>query len=254
MMSSAPSQAESYECGSESQRSVGIKTIDKLAIKKGSSVLDLGCGTGSLAQVLSERTGPTGKVVAVDPDGERLKIAQEKYFAKNIEYIRADDKSFPSGQYNIIFSNATIHWISDKENLLKRVHENLCPGGQFVFTTPDGIPPQPEIGRKLFDKLLGPQFLHRMTSEVKVYLTADEYKRLASHHGFEVISFTIVDVHPKWRNLDHYIDSMYGWFGGEFDPSQFDRVLLQKLKEEYGDGPVIQTDPIRVIQAIYYKC
>ena len=63
-------------------------------MQSGSSVLDLGCGTGYLTKVLSERIGPEGKVVAVDPDGERLKIARENYSSSNIEYIQADDKTF----------------------------------------------------------------------------------------------------------------------------------------------------------------
>ena len=56
-------------------------------------------------------------VVAVDPDGERLKIAREKYSASNIEYTQADDKTFPPGQCDLIFSNIVIHWISDKKAL-----------------------------------------------------------------------------------------------------------------------------------------
>ena len=46
-------------------------------MKKGATVLNLGCGTGYFTKVLSEQlqVGPEGKVVAVDSDGERLKIA-----------------------------------------------------------------------------------------------------------------------------------------------------------------------------------
>ena len=45
----------------------GTSVIDTLTIEMGSTVLDLGCGTGYLTKVLSERVGPEGKVVAVDP-------------------------------------------------------------------------------------------------------------------------------------------------------------------------------------------
>ena len=94
-------------------------------MKKGATVLDLGCGTGYLTKVLSEQVGPEGKVVAVDSDGERLKIAWEKHSADNIEYIQADDKTFPPGQYDLVLS--TIHWISDKEALFKQVYQRLYP-------------------------------------------------------------------------------------------------------------------------------
>ena len=202
--------------------------IDKLDIQKGSTILDFGCGTGSLAKVLSERVGPEGKVVAVDPDGERLKIAREKYSASNIEYIQADDNTFPvSEHYNVVFCNAVIHWIKDKKSLLKRVYDSLHPGGQFAFTTPDGGVPIPTIGKKLFDELLGPEFLHRMLNEAAVYLAADVYQSMASSTGFEVTSVTTKNLQPQWRNIDHYLNAMHGWFSGEFDPAQFDSDTFQ---------------------------
>ena len=246
-------QAACYESGNETQRDAGIKLIDKLEITKGSTVLDLGCGTGLLAKVLSERVGPEGRVVAVDPDEERLKIAREKYSANNIEYIQADDKTFPAGQYDLIFCNVVIHWIPDKESLFKRVYMNLHPGAQFTFTTSDGEIAIPAIGRRFFDEVVGPDFLQQLFSEVCMYPTAVECKTLASATGFEQTSVITTDVHPEWRNLDHYIDVMHGWFGGEFDPSQFDRDALTKLKEEYGDGPVVQTNPIKQLSAILTK-
>ena len=126
-------QAASYERGSKTQKGIGQRMIDMLALEKGSTVLDLGCGNGYLTKELSEKVGPEGKVVAVDPDGVRLKIAREKHSASNIEYIQADDQTFPAGQYDLIFCNIVIHWISDKKTLLKRAYENLSLGGHFVF-------------------------------------------------------------------------------------------------------------------------
>ena len=87
-------------------------------------------------------------MVAVDPDGERLKIAREEHSASNIDYIQADDKTFPPGQYDVVFCNTVIHWISDKEALMKQVHQNLRPGGRFAFTTTNGVLSVPEIGKK----------------------------------------------------------------------------------------------------------
>ena len=91
-------------------------------------------------------------------DGERLKIARKKHSADNTEYIQADDKTFPPGQYDLTFSNIVIHWISDKEAVLKRVHENLRPGGCFAFTTANGYLPIPEIGKMFLTSLLALTF------------------------------------------------------------------------------------------------
>ena len=248
------SQAAGYDLEATSQRDAGLAMIEKLDIQKGSTILDLGCGTGALTKVLAEKVGAEGKVVAVDPDGERLKVAREKYSASNIEYVQANDKTFPvTSQYDLVFCNATIHWICDKSGLFSRVHDCLRSGGRFAFTTPDGSLPIPAIGRKLFDKLLGPQFLYRMHNEVKTYLTADVYRSMSSLTGFEITSVETENLRPQWRNLDHYITAMHGWFGGEFDPAQFDSDALQQLKSEYGDGPVVQMDPIKKLEIVLTK-
>ncbi len=246
-------QAASYQRGSESQQFVGLKMIDMLDVEKSATVLDLGCGTGYLTKVLSERVGPEGKVVAVDPDGERLKIARGNHSASNIEYIQADDKKFPPGQYDLIFCNIVIHWIRDKKAAMKRVQENLRPGGYFAFTTVDGVLPVPEIGKKIFNKLVGPNFLDRIFKEKLMYLKANEYESLATDVGFKQASMTLVPIYPKWDNLDKYIDAMYGWFQGEFDPAEFDQDAFQELKTEYGPGPVTQSEPIQAIYAILTK-
>ena len=246
---SKPSQAVSYQSGSETQQGIGLKMIDVLNVEKGATILDLGCGTGYLTKVLSERVGPEGKVVAVDPDGERLKIAREEYSAQNIEYIQADDKTFPQGQYDLIFSNIVIHWISDKEALLQQVYQNLHPGGRFAFTTANGHLPVPEIGKMLFNQLVSPDFLDWMVNKKMIFWDTSKYINLAITIGFKEILTTLSPNYPKWENLDDYINSMYGWFQGEFDPTQFDQVALQKIKSEFGEGQVIQSEPITILYA-----
>ena len=246
-------QATNYHKGSQIQQEVGKRMINMLDIKKGGTVLDLGCGTGYLTKVLSERVGLQGKVVAVDPDGERLKIAKEKHLADNIEYVQADDKTFPQGQYDLVFSNIVIHWISDKKAALKKVHENLRPGGHFAFTTANGIYPIPDIGRRLFNELVGPNFIDCMLKERMIFWNESQYNSLAIEVGFRQISMTLLPDYPTWKNLDDYINSMYGWFKGEFDPAEFNQETFQEIKREYGTGPVIQSEPIYTLYAIYIK-
>jgi ubiquinone/menaquinone biosynthesis C-methylase UbiE len=227
--------------------------IDMLDVEKGATVFDLGCGTGYLTKVLSERVGPEGKVVAVDPDGERLKIAREKHSANNTEYIQADDMTFPPGQYDLIFCNIVIHWIRDKEAVLQQVYKNLHIGGCFAFTTANGYLPIPEVGTALFNQLVSPDFLDWMTNEKMIFWNVSEYVRVATDAGFRQMSLSLIPHYPEWKNLDDYINSMYRWFQGEFDPRKFEQEALDKIKEEYGNGPVTQSQPIYNLHAILTK-
>lgn len=171
-------------------------------------------------------------MAVLDPDGDRLAIAREKYPSSNIDYIQADDKTCPPGEYDIIFSNMVIHWIADKEALFNRVYTNLCPGGCFVFCTPNNCYPIPEIGKKIFGMMMGTNFLHQIFNNKMKFLNEMEYEAMGSAVGFSPISVKIINHFPKWKNLDDYIDSMHGWFHGGFDLRQFDQDILQGIKKE----------------------
>ena len=64
---------------------------------------------------------------------------------------------------------------------------------------------------------------------------------------------TLLPDYPKWNNLDDYVDSMCGWFQGEFDPAEFNQEAFQEIKQEYGSGPVTQAEPIYTLYGIYIK-
>src|ERR1700677_2403733 len=62
--------AETYDRLSDPQLDGGKRLIERIGIKPGNRVLDIGCGTGRLvAAWIAERVGPTGTVVGIDPRG-----------------------------------------------------------------------------------------------------------------------------------------------------------------------------------------
>ena len=115
----------------------GLELIDKLALRRGSVVLDLGCGTGYLSSVLAERVGPEGRVVGVDPNTKRLEIANQKYgHIDNLQFTIGSSENFPSGAYDVVFANQVIQWIENKESTFKYVYQNFKVGGKFAFLCP----------------------------------------------------------------------------------------------------------------------
>ena len=99
------------------QAANGVDLIDK-SLKRGSVVLDLGCGTGHLSSVLAERVGPLGSVVGVDPDEKRLEIAKTKFsHVENLQFFTGSNKNFPSGPYDVIFCT---HVIMTRNQLFRK--------------------------------------------------------------------------------------------------------------------------------------
>src|SRR3974377_701303 len=82
------------------------------------SIVDLGCGTGNLTRILAERW-PAARVVGVDNSPEMLAQAKASAVSGRLDFVQADLASWsPSQPFELIVSNAALHWISDHAGLL----------------------------------------------------------------------------------------------------------------------------------------
>jgi len=144
---SSSNEAERYK-----QRSLSVQKVDgeifiqtDVCPQAGDTILDLGCGTGELSAYLAELVGPEGKVVAVDPDEERILLAQQSYGeVKNLSFVEGSASNFPgigSESYDIIFSNHVIHWISNKQEAFDNMFASLRSGGKMAAQYTDNLHP-----------------------------------------------------------------------------------------------------------------
>lgn len=98
------------------------------------SIYDLGCGTGNVTRLLSERW-PAACVTGVDdaPDmlaRARAQLPTIRWVEQSIANWRADAPP------ELIFSNAALHWLSDHETLFLRLIEALAPAGILAVQMP----------------------------------------------------------------------------------------------------------------------
>jgi SAM-dependent methyltransferase len=98
------------------------------------SVLDVGCGTGTLAC----RLAADGiAIVAVDPALASLDVARCKPHAERVQWIHGDATTLPPLQVDVavMTGNVAQVFITDHEWLatLRGIHAALCPGGRLVF-------------------------------------------------------------------------------------------------------------------------
>jgi trans-aconitate 2-methyltransferase len=123
--------ASSYERVSAPQEAWGRDVLDRLDLRGDERVLDAGCGTGRVTEVLLERL-PRGEVVAVDGSQAMVEQARER-LGERAEVFAADLVELELDRpVDAILSTATFHWIADHDRLFARMHAALEPGGRLV--------------------------------------------------------------------------------------------------------------------------
>ncbi len=104
-----------------------------IKIRPDISVLDLGCGTGELALELSKRL-PQSRITGVDSSPEMLAKAKERC-AERVKFIQGRVESI-SGEFDLLFSHAVLHWVDDHASLIPRLWQLVRPGGQLAVQIP----------------------------------------------------------------------------------------------------------------------
>jgi trans-aconitate 2-methyltransferase len=124
--------ASSYDAISTPQQTWGAAVLARLELGGHERVLDAGCGTGRVTEMLLERL-PDGHVVAVDGSPAMVAAARGRLDPARVEVICADllelDVAVP---LDAAISTATFHWISDHDTLFRRIRAALRPGAAFV--------------------------------------------------------------------------------------------------------------------------
>ncbi len=123
--------AGTYHRVSDSQHSWGLEVIERLALQGDETVLDAGCGTGRVTEVIVEKL-PNGRVIAVDGSEQMVEKARET-LGDDVDVFHADLVDLELDEpVDAVFSNAVFHWIEDHDLLFKRIYAVLRPGGRLI--------------------------------------------------------------------------------------------------------------------------
>jgi trans-aconitate 2-methyltransferase len=127
--------APTYDRVADPMTRWGADVLDRLPLRGDERVLDAGCGSGRVTELLAERL-PRGSVVALDGspamvDQARTRLAR---FGNRVTYVVADlGQPIPlPGQVDAVLSTATFHWVPDHDELFLNLAAVLREGGRLV--------------------------------------------------------------------------------------------------------------------------
>jgi len=173
-----------YEKASVHQKEWGTKLIAELDLRGYERVLDLGCGDGVLTAEIAKLV-PEGEVVGTDASAGMIGAARSRE-RENLRFFLMDinDLCFCE-EFDVVFSNATLHWVKNHRRLYHNVSRLLRPGGRIRFNfAGDG-------NCSSFLKVIGEAMLkdrfigHFVTFDWPWYMpSVDEYSALLDSCGF----------------------------------------------------------------------
>ncbi len=134
-MPAADWNASTYDRVADPQTRWGAEVLERLSLRGDETVLDAGCGTGRVTELLLARL-PRGKVVALDFSAAMLGEARGRLagFGDQVTFVEADlGRPLPLSQpVDAVLSTATFHWVPDHDALFANLASVLRPGGWLV--------------------------------------------------------------------------------------------------------------------------
>jgi trans-aconitate methyltransferase len=126
--------AAAYAANSVVQQSWARELIGRLKLRGDERILDLGCGDGKITAELA-RAVPHGAALGADASAEMIAFAQQKFPKSefpNLRFQVCDARAirFPD-KFDLVFSNAALHWVDDHQAILRGAAEALKLGGRL---------------------------------------------------------------------------------------------------------------------------
>ena len=129
--------AADYAANSTVQQTWARELIAKLNLCGNEQILDVGCGDGKVTAEIA-RAVPRGSVTGIDASAEMIAFAR-KTFPKaeisNLKFQIADARKISfKNQFDLVFSNAALHWVDDHEAILRGASAVLKTGERLVVS------------------------------------------------------------------------------------------------------------------------
>jgi trans-aconitate 2-methyltransferase len=167
----------------------------------GARVIDLGCGTGELTRELHAHLDAS-ETVGIDSSTTMLERAKA-FVAAGLRFEEGDIATWQPAPYDLVFSNAALHWLPDHRRLLARLTQAIPTGGQFAVQVPANTDhPSHTVGMEIAHE---PPFVEALADDpppdpATRVLAPQEYAEVLDRLGFG-------QQHVRLQVYDHRLDT-----------------------------------------------
>jgi trans-aconitate 2-methyltransferase len=203
--------ASAYASNSVVQQSWARELIARLDLRGDEKILDIGCGDGKVTAEIA-RAVPAGTVTGADASAEMIAFAKKTFPAKNnpnLKFTICDARQIVpkkfAGKFDVIFSNAALHWVDDHEKFLRGAGSVLKSGGRLVVSCGGkgnahdvflALRPEMRLARwrSFFRKMPLPYFFY----------APGDYEKWLPKHGFKIRSLQLTPKDATYDGMDGF--------------------------------------------------
>jgi trans-aconitate 2-methyltransferase len=223
--------AADYAANSIVQQSWARELIAKLELRGDENILDVGCGDGKVTAEIA-RSLPDGFVVGIDASPQMIAFAKKTFSAKkflNLKFQVMDARKIKfTRQFDVIFSNAALHWVDDHEKILRGAAAALKSGGRLVVSCGGkgnaqdvfvALRPKMRLARwrKFFRAMPKPYFFY----------APEDYKKWLPKFGFKIKKIKLAPKDATYEGSDGFAT----WLRTTWIP--YVQRVPENLREEF---------------------
>ena len=194
---SAKWNAADYAANSVVQQTWARELIARLNLHGDEHILDVGCGDGKVTAEIS-RAVPHGSTTGIDASAEMIAFAKETFAGKkfpNLEFYVTDARDIHfARRFDVVFSNAALHWVDNHEKFLQGAGSALKSGGRLVVSCGGKgnahdvfVAMRPELRQKRWRA-----YFRKMPTAYFFY-APDDYKKWLPKFGFKALTVHLAD-------------------------------------------------------------
>ena len=194
----------------------------------GETILDIGCGTGQLVQ---EIAASGAHVVGIDSSASMIESARKTFPEGEFLVADATSFSFPT-RFDAVFSNATLHWVTDAERAVQNIVTALKPGGRFVAEF-GGKGNVAHIVTAIQQAIW--ETLHTQVDAGWYFPSIGEYATLLERHGLAVDTAILFDRPTPLADGERGLHSWMQMFATAMlrsVPTEVQSVIVEKVEEQ----------------------